>query len=264
MKVFADEQRITIEDERFYQTEGGDYLPSVTTILDCYPKGKRFEQWLKDVGNAADDIIERAGNDGTAVHDGIDVLLSGKELKHEAYTVHQWKMILKFVDFFMTFKPLIIAREIKIVSSKIGAGGTIDFICMINGERWLIDHKTSASIYDNHFVQVATYAAMWNDQHPDQKIQRIGVLHLKATTKGPDKTGKRIQGAGWKLEEPEDSISELYEVFKHVKALYHRINPNDRPVHLTLPGMIQLDAKAYEEPKPVEKRKPVDLPAFLR
>lgn len=264
MKIFADEHRITIEDERFYRTPEGGYLPSVTTILDYYPKGKRFEQWLKDNGNSADDIVKRAADDGSAVHDAIDILLHGKELTHASYTTEQWKLILRFVEFYEAVKPEIIAREAKVISVHIGAGGTLDLVCMIDGERWLIDHKTSGYVYDNHFVQLGAYAAMWNDQYPDQKIQRVGILHLKATTKGPDNSGKKIQGAGWKIEEPEDSVAELYEVFKHVKALYHRLNPNDRPIHLVLPGKIQLNTRMYEPPKAAEKRKSVQIPDFLQ
>lgn len=263
MKIFNDSirQRVEFLDERFYQL-GENYYPSVTTILEAYPKGKRFEQWLKDVGNSADDIVERAANQGSNVHNAIEKLVNGEEIQWQDYTLDEWKMILKFQDFFTQVAPEVIGAEITLVSEKIGVGGTIDLVCMIKGERWLIDTKTSGDIYDNHYVQLATYAVMWNEANPDQRIERIGALHLRAKTRGPSRDGKNIQGEGWKIEEPTESPAELFEVFKHVKALWHRLHPNDKPMNMVLPSIIKLPVSRRTEPVKVQAmtRKEVSMP----
>lgn len=263
MKIFNDSIRNRVEflDERFYQM-GDNYYPSVTTILEAYPKGKRFEQWLKDVGNSADDIVERAANQGSNVHIAIEKLVNGEEIQWHDYTLDEWKMILKFQDFFNQVGPEVIGAEITLVSEKIGVGGTIDLVCMIKGERWLIDTKTSGDIYDNHFVQLATYAVMWNEANPDMRIERIGALHLRAKTRGPSRDGKNIQGEGWKIEEPTESPAELFEVFKHVKALWHRLHPNDKPMNMVLPSLIKLPVSKRTEPVKVQAmtRKEVSMP----
>ncbi len=38
-------KQLTFLDSRFYQTKDGDYVPSVTTILECYPKGAAYYNW---------------------------------------------------------------------------------------------------------------------------------------------------------------------------------------------------------------------------
>lgn len=39
--------QITFLDSRFYITAEGDYVPSVTTYLEAYPKSPQFFEWLK-------------------------------------------------------------------------------------------------------------------------------------------------------------------------------------------------------------------------
>ena len=264
MRVFNDTENNRVEflDERYYQDKDGNYYPSVTTVLDAYPKGKRFEQWLKDSGSSADDIVERAAQHGTNVHGAVERLLKGENVNWIDYTLDEWKMILRFNDFYNQCSPEIIGVEVNLVSTTLGVGGTIDLICMIGGERWMIDNKTSGQIYDNHYVQLATYAMMWNESFPNERIDRIGCLHLRALTKGPSRDGKNIQGAGWKIDEPTESPSELFEIFKHVKVLWHRLNPHEKPMNQVMPASIKLEGrKVYAEPtKDLTVKQKVALP----
>ncbi len=242
LKVFSDKENRRVEflDQRFYIDNDGNYYPSVTTILEAYPKGARFEQWLKDMGNEADQVVERAAIQGTNVHAAVEILLKGGTVEWLQYTLDEWKMILRFREFFSQVSPVLVAIEYNLISGTIGTGGTIDMVCTIGGERWLIDTKTSGDIYDNHYIQLAVYAAMWNEIHPEIPIQRIGCLHLRSRTKGASRDGKVIHGAGWKLDEPAESPAELFEIFRHVQVLWHRLNPNARPMNQVLPSHIDL------------------------
>ena len=47
-------EQITFLDSRFYRTVSGLFIPSVTTVLDAYPKGAAYFQWIKSVGEDAD------------------------------------------------------------------------------------------------------------------------------------------------------------------------------------------------------------------
>jgi hypothetical protein len=38
----------------------GKYYPSITYVLQYYPKGKFFEDWLKKVGYASEHIVRKA------------------------------------------------------------------------------------------------------------------------------------------------------------------------------------------------------------
>ena len=121
MKVVHNKEnkQITFLDERFYfDNKTGTYWPSATTILDVYPKGYGYIQWLKDLGSNAEQVVRRAQDQGTKIHNAIESFLNGDEIlwhdeEKENYTLEEWMMILRFFDFYKTFKPKAIAIESK-------------------------------------------------------------------------------------------------------------------------------------------------------
>lgn len=236
MKVISDIERIQILDERFYTVDHITYYPSVTHILGEYPKGKWFNDWLKSVGLNADEIVNRAAEDGSIVHGLIDDYLNAKGViwNPEKITLEQWKMFLKFVEFWQTERPELIACEDMLISDTLKVGGTRDLVCRIDGEVWLIDHKTSNSIRKTHEMQQAVYAKMSEDA--GQKIDRIGILWLKAKTR----TVKRFQGKGWQLVEVKRDRNDLLKLFKATKMIWDEENPNYHPKNYTLPTSVNI------------------------
>ena len=240
----ADSNQISFLDERFYQSKKtGKYYPSVTTVLDVYPKGWGFTQWLKDLGSNADEVVKRAQEQGTIIHDAIDLLVKGEKLEwfsgeKDNYTLAEWQMILKFVDFYKTFNPIVISSEESMVSDELEFGGTLDLVCKIDGEVWYVDHKSGKGIYKTNKIQGATYQQLWNSQRKEQ-ITRVGCLHLQAMTRGADKTGRNIQGLGWKLVESTDT-DKLYKLFQHSHAIWKEENKNAKPKNVDYPDTIEL------------------------
>ena len=238
---------IQMLDERFYfDNKTGTYHPSATTILDVYPKGFGFTRWLKDLGSNADQVVKRAQEQGTNIHDAIESFLNGKELKwldkeKENYTLDEWLMILRFFDFYKTFKPVSIAVELSLVSPELGFGGTLDLVCTLPDfpdDIWCIDWKSGGAIYKTHKIQGAAYQKLWNNLR-DKKITRIGCMHLRAATRGPDKSGKKIQGKGWKLDEVIEP-DKYFKLFKHTQALWKEENPNPKPKNKVYPDRIKM------------------------
>ncbi len=254
----GDIQRIDFLDERFYTKDGITFYPSVTTVLEALPKGFGYSQWLKDLGSNADEVMKRAGDSGSRVHGAIEQYLLGNEVVwadengNGYYDFAEWQMINKFVEFWQTYKPELLGAEINFVSDTLRLGGTMDIICRINGELWLIDTKTSNNIYDSHALQLAAYATMWNEFNPDNKVQRFGIMWLKALTRGADKKGEKIQGLGWQLKEFDELLVDLWNSFCDVRRIWDRQNPNYKPKNLTLPDRLKLeDAKPVRTPEPV-------------
>jgi len=237
--------RIDFLDERFYTSDGIHFYPSVTTVLEVLPKGAGFYQWLKDVGNNADIIMKKAADSGSKVHHAIEQYLLGKEIKwinrkgNVYYSLEEWQMINRFVDFWNSYRPELLAAELNMISDKFLLGGTLDILCYINNELWIIDTKTSNQVYDSHGLQLVAYAMMWNDTH-EEKVQRIGVMHLKSHTKGKDRTAKKIQGEGWKLHEFEEPIASLWETFCDLRRIWDRQNPSYKPKNLSFPDRLKL------------------------
>ena len=237
-------QQINFLDSRFYKTEAGEYYPSVTSILNFYPKNKFFENWLKDVSHNSDIIVRKASEEGTAVHNAIESFLQGEELKWmdengtAKYNLEVWKMILKFSDFWNTHKPELVASEIHLLSHEHKYAGTCDLIVKIQDKLWILDIKTSNSLHTSYNLQLSAYANAWNEISED-KIEKVGLLWLKSS-KRKAKDGK-LQGEGWEIVEPDKSIDNYFQMFKNIYEIFSLENPNNKPSFETLPTTVKLE-----------------------
>lgn len=239
----ADNKQINILDQRFYRRDG-KYYPSVSSILNYFPKNQFFHSWLKDVGHNSDIIASKAAAEGTQVHNAVEDFLNGEEIQWlddygaAKYSLDVWKMILKFADFWQTHKPKLVATEYHLFSDKHEYAGTNDIVCRLNGKLWLLDIKTSNSLHTSYDLQLAAYAKAWNETH-DEQIEETGILWLKASTRGAAKD--KIQGAGWQLKTISD-IDTNFEIFLKIYDIYKLENPNAKPHTETLPTTIKLNS----------------------
>jgi ATP-dependent exoDNAse (exonuclease V) beta subunit len=233
LEISDDHKQITLPDSRYYR-RNGEFYPSITFVLQIYPKGKQFENWLKQVGFASEYIVKKASEDGTKVHELVESYLLGKELsflnKHgqPQYDSEVWKMFLKFVEFWETFKPKLVETEVHLFSDELKVAGTCDLIVEIDGELWLLDIKTSNQIHSTYELQTSIYTQCYKECY-GKKIQRQGILWLKSTKRGPKKD--KIQGKGWEIVESERSQEENLEIFKIVKRLFDLENPEAAPIY---------------------------------
>ena len=240
----TDNKQINVLDQRFYRRDG-KYYPSVSSILNYFPKNQFFHTWLKDVGHNSDIIASKAAAEGTQVHNAIDDFLNGAEINwldewgNAKYSLDVWKMILKFANFWNTHKPELVVTEYHLFSDEHEYAGTTDIVCRLNKQLWLLDNKTSNSLHTSMDLQLASYAKAWNETH-DEKIERTGILWLKAATRGEDKGGKKIQGKGWQLKEI-DEIERNFEMFLKIYDIYKLENPNAKPVTETLPTTCKIE-----------------------
>ena len=230
-----DLQQINFLDRRVYKRSEGVYYPSVTTILQFMPKAKFFETWLKDVGHNADFIMRKAGKEGTQVHEAAEALVLGEEVSwmddygNAKYSQIVWEMILKFAEFWKTSKPALISTEDFVWSDEHKYAGTADLVVKMDKETWLLDIKTSNSIHKSYDLQLASYAKAL-EESKGIKIDRTGIIWLKAHTKGPSKKKGVYQGKGWQLRVIDD-IDKNFELFKMIYELYKLENPVTEPIY---------------------------------
>jgi len=238
-------KRVNILDTRYYVRDD-KYYPSVTSILQYFPKNKFFETWLKDVGHNADIIARKAADEGTQVHDAIERYLLGEKISwmddngYSKYSLEIWKMILKFHDFWSTYKPTLIESEIHLFSDKYMYAGTCDLVIEMDGVKWLLDIKTSNSLYVSYDLQLSAYAQAWNELY-EEKIDKIGVIWLKSSKRGEDKKSGKIQGKGWEIYEPERTIEDNLKLFEYIHELYKLEHPNVKPTSEHFPLEIQIN-----------------------
>jgi len=176
--------RCTTSDERWYLIDG-KYVPSVTWVTDFYPKGVGFYKWLANHGwDEAEALKSAAGDRGSKVHNAIDDLLDGKEVKHNSryadsegveseLTTDEYEAIMSFKKWFDATKPKTIIHNQVVFSKEYDYAGTLDYVCEIDGKVWLIDFKTSANVYPSHEIQLSAYAEAY-----DKPIAMMGILQL--------------------------------------------------------------------------------------
>jgi len=246
MKKFIDIElnRIQFCDERFYAIEDGDktlYYPSCTSILDLYPKGPAFMQWIKDHGNASDEVARRAAESGSRVHDSVERLIKGEEIvwDDKVHNLIEWQALLKFKDFHDRFSPEYIAVETVVYNHELKYAGQLDIVCEIDGERWLLDNKFGNAIYPTYYFQLAAYKEAWTQMHPDLPIDKTGIMWLKANTRTEGKPGT-MQGKGWQVVSSKESHERLFEIFKKTLDIYYYSNPNPAPKNVVLPFKVKL------------------------
>lgn len=239
-EVNEETKQITFKDLRFYRTPEGEYFPSVTTILDAYPKGAAFFEWLKKNGEDADQIRDAAGETGSKVHALTEQYDNGEVVSlidpngQIRYKSSEWKQFERYVEFTQTIKPEILRTEYNIISPNLGTAGTIDRNIYLETPKtkgkFLLDIKTSNQLHDHYWSQLAAYTKLHEEAFPDEKLDGICILWLNAKTRGVSKTGA-IQGKGWQLVFPDRSVEHYYNVFKATQLLWNEVygdmKPND-------------------------------------
>ncbi len=234
-----DNDKVTWLDQRYYFDKDDNYAPSVTTILSAFPKTPQFYEWLKSVGKDANDIRDAAGEVGTKIHAATEGYDNGAELLWDdsLYNLEEWQLLCKYHDFRTRYAFNLIANEKSYMSRELAYGGTIDRIFEYEGHRYLIDIKTSNSVYDHFWLQLAAYQRLWNEFNPEMPVDKIAILHLKSMTRTEGK-GDAIQGHGWKLHEPEKSSRDYYDYFQATYKLWKVQNPDAKPKNLIYPNKL--------------------------
>ena len=192
--------QITIADERWYlkieQDDDGKVIsqkeyPSVTWIADHYPKGIGFYKWLADKGwDEAEGIKNAAGNKGSKVHQAVEDLLLGNEVTMEGeyrnakgdmeeLTLEEYECLMSFDEWFKEAKPKILQTELTLFNEEHNYAGTADFICEIDGERTLIDFKTSAQIWPSHKLQISAYKHALPEEYSCEKTAILQLGYRK-------------------------------------------------------------------------------------
>lgn len=232
--------RIEFSDARFYMTDKGTYVPSVTTVLDAYPKDAHFFQWLKDVGDKADHIRDEAGRRGSVVHNLTELYDEGQEVTFLSpegfpqYKMLEWSMFERYVDFCNAHNPEIHMMEQNMISDTLGYAGTLDRVCTLYGKKTLLDIKTSNNLHNSYWLQLAAYEQLLR-QHPTNPpaVDQVAILWLNAKTRTTGKSGA-IQGIGWQLVvKPIDETFDDLVAFNHTLKLWQHTNQDAKPRNIS-------------------------------
>jgi hypothetical protein len=228
--------RITMLDARFYQTPSGIFVPSVTTLLEAFPKSSQFYDWLKKNGEDSDEIRDEAGRRGSVVHDLTERYDNGEEVSlmdeqgYIDFKMFEWNCFEKYVEFRNRYEVEIHGIECNMVSETLGMAGTMDrdMTIKIKGKRYLVDIKTSNNIWDEYWLQLVAYQKIAEDLDGANRFDGRAILWLNAKTKTDGKKDA-IQGRGWQLIIDEDDPEEQWQVFLATQKLWKAKNGAMQP-----------------------------------
>ena len=237
-------------DKIYSNTPYGD-LPSVTTILDQLDKSgplmgwaiKTVIEYMKSLADAkghilitkdeAQDIFRKARayhkelqtqalELGSEAHNLIEVYIKGQKVDGLLEANPKLKPSFEaFLDWQNTHKFKFISTE-RMVCSPLKYAGTLDAIAEKDGKLWVIDFKTSKTIYDEHLWQVAAYKTcvedgMYWDNAQEKWVESeleidggVGVLRLDKVTGIPE----------WKGYSLMDSL-DAFDCFMSLCHLWH-------------------------------------------
>lgn len=245
--------RITLDNLRWYEDpQTGHFVPSTTWILDHYPKGQGFYQWLANKVKSwedSQDILTAAGDRGSNVHAALEDLMKGKSVTFEGggFSLEEWRFILAGANFLERMRPTIIAIETPLIGEDYGC--TADLVCMIDDgytardgrgslvkdpkptgkySVWLLDWKTSGAIYPQYHLQVSAYKKAYDLNNPGVTVERCGIVRL----------GSRHRD-GYEFVEVED-IERHYDVFRAVRRVWEHENPDAHPRFVDVPESLSL------------------------
>jgi ATP-dependent exoDNAse (exonuclease V) beta subunit len=230
----TDANRITFLDNRFYQ-QGDEFYPSVTTVLDAFPKGAQFYKWLKDNGENADEIRDEAGRRGSVVHnlteryDLGEVVACASADGNLQYRSTEWGMFERYVEFSERVDPEIDVVEATVVSPELGIAGTVDRIMSFGGFTYLVDIKTSNMVHESYWLQLAAYREMLRLKGTE--VDAVAILWLNAKTRTSGK-GDAIQGKGWQFIPKQDTDKDL-DLFLCTQKLWLATNEDAKPRNIS-------------------------------
>jgi hypothetical protein len=249
--------QVTTVDERWYVRDMVDpetgmpkyeFVPSVTWICDHYPKGVAFYKWLASKGwDESQAIKTAAGDKGSKVHYAIRDLIEGKAVmidakyknnstgEEEELSFEEYDCIMAFVLWHKEAKPKFIAWEFSVWGD--GYAGTVDLLCEIDGHLYLVDFKTSQSIWPSMEIQVSAYKHALEDQAAAVGA-KLAILQV----------GYRLNKKRYKFTEVEDHFNE----FLAAKVIWAKETKGVQPHQKDYPLRVRLDLgeKTHEATAP--------------
>lgn len=169
-----------------YLLKDGTQVPGASTIAKIGDDGSSLIHWAWNLGMEGLDyrkVRDQAADIGTIAHFMIECFLHGHEADLSEYSSAD---IERARVAFGNFKAwwdnegfTILEPEVQLVSEQHMFGGTIDAPSRDkDGKIVLLDWKTSKGIWPAHRFQLAAYEQLWNENRPDMKIQRRGIVRI--------------------------------------------------------------------------------------
>lgn len=160
----------------------GERLPSVTTVIGRFKDSGALIKWAYERGKAGEELYasrDEAADIGTLVHHMVeaDIQKTPRPAIPSEWADRIFSAYGAWKAWWDNSHIKILSTEETMISRDYRFGGTPDAVGKnAAGEIVLLDWKTSNGIYEDYLIQLAAYAWLWNENHPDLQIN--GGHHL--------------------------------------------------------------------------------------
>lgn len=227
-------------------------------LLELIKKGETT-QAIKLLKGAPWSKRDDAADRGTAVHNAIEAFVNDDPLP-DGMNEEEFDCAVAAEAFLESFVGQTLAAELTVFSFTHDYAGTLDLWCVDkSGERWILDWKTSKSVYANHAVQQvayrnAEYAVVNKDEVGEEewegeqigwgphRAEHLGIVHVT-----PEKAVLH--------EIQPDQYDRLWVVFRAAKAIKAWLTDTDDyrgdPKVETYAEPVEFTPESATEPAPV-------------
>jgi len=179
-----------VRAHQVYKNSAGKRVPGVTTVLGILEKPGLLK-WAWRMGQDGKDIEkvrDEAAAIGTVSHARVEAHLRGMEFDASGITLERMTQSGYAFDGFLSWWERegysVLATEMQLVSERWQVGGTLDILARDrDGALVLVDIKTSNGLYREHRLQVAAYAAMYEETN-DERISRLVIVRIPKDESG--------------------------------------------------------------------------------
>jgi hypothetical protein len=178
-----------------YHLKDGTRVPGVTQVLGRFKESGALINWAYKRGRDGLDLYDSrdaAADIGTLAHSMVEHKITGRDPElaladaKPDYAAKARVAYSAFETWMQQTNVQPISAETPMVSESLKFGGTPDLVMRLtDGRLALGDIKTSGAVYRDYLVQVAAYAYLWNENHPEEHING-GFYILRFSKEAPD------------------------------------------------------------------------------
>jgi hypothetical protein len=160
-----------------YRNKAQDRIPGTSSIAKIIGEPESLIYWAHQQGLAGLDYRETrdsAATAGSMVHAAAEAWK-----RRQPYAFVGDAAVIKkaqtgyhaFLEWANQTKLIIEETEVSLVSEVYQYGGTFDATLIGDDKRRVIcEYKTASGLYPEHLLQIAGYAALWNENFPEKPI----------------------------------------------------------------------------------------------
>jgi len=219
--AYPDMQAVSVDGLRLYGTPQDNYYPSITTVLghtQSEEKKQSLAEWQRSVGiEQAEQIVQQAAADGTAVHLLAERFLNNQQLVMPGEEFS--KSVLGMFNALKTkFKKIdeVWGQEVALYSDRLQVAGRCDLVAVYRGQPCIVDFKTSRSFKDSERIvdyklQLCAYAEFHNEMFGTEIS--TGVILMTSCGGFPQEFTVNLKEWTGALEQ---RVAQFYENLAHV------------------------------------------------